>query len=214
MRSRYSAYCGHVRPRGHQLRDERDPLGELGVLLEEQVEGREAAQHVLGEVGTVDAQDHEVAAAAAAAPLELATRALLGDWPGRLVVDRQRVGAHPHLALAEAHDAAVEVDVEVHQVAAALQEVAPVGAGVEADDVVGQQAGVDLLADPRRQHAPGVRLGPRDVDEVVQEDVRARAARRGRGACTGGSRGPSRPARSTSSISSTTARARSSLTTL
>ena len=92
------------------------------------------------------------------------------------MVDRQRVGAHPHLALAEAHDAALEVDVELHQVAAALQEVAAVGAGVEADDVVREQARVDLLADPRGQHPPGVRLRPRDVDEVVQEDVRAGAA--------------------------------------
>ena len=47
---------------------------------------------------------------------------------------------------------------------------------MEADDVVGQKARVDLLADPRRQHPPGVGLGPRDVDEVVQEHVRARAA--------------------------------------
>ena len=92
------------------------------------------------------------------------------------MVDRQRVGPHPDLALAEAHHAALEVDLEVHQVAAALQEVAPVGAGVEADDVVGEQAREDLLADPRRQHPPGVGLGPGDVDEVVQEDVRARSA--------------------------------------
>ena len=35
---------------------------------------------------------------------------------------------------------------------------------------------VDLVADHRGQHAPGVRLAPRDVDEVVQEGVRARAA--------------------------------------
>ena len=39
-----------------------------------------------------------------------------------------------------------------------------------------EQAREDLLADPRRQHAPGVGLRPRDVDEVVQEHVRARAA--------------------------------------
>ena len=47
---------------------------------------------------------------------------------------------------------------------------------MKADDVVRQQAREDLLADPRGQHAPGVRLGPGDVDEVVQEHVRARAA--------------------------------------
>ncbi len=47
---------------------------------------------------------------------------------------------------------------------------------MKADDVVRQQAREDLLADPRRQHPPGVRLRPRDVDEVVQEHVRARPA--------------------------------------
>ena len=47
---------------------------------------------------------------------------------------------------------------------------------MEADDVVRQQALVDLLADRVREHPPGVRLGPRDVDEVVEEDVRARLA--------------------------------------
>ena len=47
---------------------------------------------------------------------------------------------------------------------------------MKADDVVRQQTRVDLLADPRGQHPPGVRLRPRDVDEVVQEHVRSRAA--------------------------------------
>ena len=94
------------------------------------------------------------------------------------MVDRQRVRAHPHLAVAARRDddAALEVDLQAHQVAAALQEVAPVGARVKADDVVGQQAREDLLADARRQHAPGVGLRPRDVHEVVQEGVRARPA--------------------------------------
>ena len=47
---------------------------------------------------------------------------------------------------------------------------------MEADDVVGQDPVVDLAAHRRRQHAPGVRLAPRDVDEVVQERVGALAA--------------------------------------
>ena len=70
------------------------------------------------------------------------------------------------------HHAAFHVDLEVEQVAAALQEVAPVGARVEADDVVGEQPVEDLVADLGRQHAPGIRLRPRDVHEVVQERVR------------------------------------------
>ena len=52
---------GHVRPRRHQLRDERDLLAELRVLLEEQVEGGEPAQDVLRQVRAVDAQDQVVA---------------------------------------------------------------------------------------------------------------------------------------------------------
>ena len=103
-------------------------------------------------------------------------RSLPGDLARRLVVDRQRVGAHPHLAPVVLHDAALEVDLQPHEVAAALQEVPAVGARVEADDVVGQHALVDLVADALGQHAPGVGLRPRDVDEVVQEDVGARLA--------------------------------------
>jgi hypothetical protein len=135
-----------------------------------------AAQDVLGQVGAVDAQDQVVAAAAQELLLLIGHAVGGGDVEQRLGVDRQRVAAHPHLAVLEAHDAGLEVDVEVHEVAAALQEVAPVGGGVEADDVVGQKTAVELLADLLRQHAPGVALRPRDVDEVVQEDVRARAA--------------------------------------
>ena len=64
IRSRYSTYSVDVLARGLQERDEGDVLAELGVLVEEEVEGREAAQHVLREVGAVDAQDQVLAAAA------------------------------------------------------------------------------------------------------------------------------------------------------
>jgi hypothetical protein len=142
------------------------------VLVEEDVEGGEAAQDVLGEVGAIDAQDRELAPAAQEALLELAHRLTPRQALGRPPVDRQRIGAHPDLAAVVADDAALHVHVEVQEVAAALEEVAPVGARVEADDVVGQEAFEDLLADVPRKHAPGIRLGPRDVDEVVQERVR------------------------------------------
>jgi hypothetical protein len=74
------------------------------------------------------------------------------------------------------HRAALLVDLGADQLAAALQEVAPVGLGVEADDVVRQDSGVELLADARRQYPPGVGLGPGNVDEVVQEGVGTSAA--------------------------------------
>jgi len=53
----------HVLPRRLQVRDERVLLPELGVLLEERVEGGEAAQDVLREVGAVHADDQVLAAA-------------------------------------------------------------------------------------------------------------------------------------------------------
>jgi len=53
----------HVLARGLQVGDEGDPLAELRVLLEEGVEGGEAAQHILGEVGAVDAEDEVLTAA-------------------------------------------------------------------------------------------------------------------------------------------------------
>ena len=147
------------------------------MLLEEDVEAGEPAQDVLREVRPVDAQDRELPPPRQQLVLELGHAVARGHRARRVVVDRQRVRAHPHLAVLEGHDAGLHVDLEVHQVAAALQEVAPVGARVEADDVVGQQPAEDLVADVLREHPPRVRLRPRDVDEVVEEDVR-RAARR------------------------------------
>ena len=48
---------GDIGPGRHQLGDERDPLAELGVLVEEHVEGGETAQDVLRQVGAVDPED-------------------------------------------------------------------------------------------------------------------------------------------------------------
>ena len=87
---------GHVGTRRHQLRDERDALAKLRVLIEEQVKRREAAQHVLRQVGAVDAQDQVLAAAAQQLGLELLDALVSRGTPRRLPVDRQRVGARPH----------------------------------------------------------------------------------------------------------------------
>jgi hypothetical protein len=162
----------HIRPRRHQLGHEGHVLVELRVLLQEQVEGREPTQHVLGQVGPIDADDQVLAPAPLQLLLELADPVAPRVRARRGGVDRERVGAHPRLMAAVVpDDAAVEVDVVAHQVSAALQEVPPVGARVEADDVVGQEAVVDLGADVARQHPPGVGLRPWDVDEVVQERI-------------------------------------------
>jgi hypothetical protein len=74
---------------GHELRGEGDALGELRVLLEEDVERGEPAQDVLGEVGAVDAQDRELARRREQLLLELLDPRARATARGRLVVDRQ-----------------------------------------------------------------------------------------------------------------------------
>ena len=96
---------GHVLARGDQVGDERDLLEELGVLLEEQVEGGEAAQHVLGQVGPVDPKDQVLAPAAQDLALVVVHLGPLGVALEALGGDRQGVGAHPHLAVVEVDDA-------------------------------------------------------------------------------------------------------------
>ncbi len=54
-----------------------------------------------------------------------------------------------------------------------MQEVARVVTRVEGHDVVAEQAAEHGLADVRRQDAPVVALRPGDVDELVQERIRA-----------------------------------------
>ena len=55
---------GHVLARRDQVRDEGDLLLEIRMLLQEEVEGGEAAEYVLGQVGAVYAQDQVLAPAA------------------------------------------------------------------------------------------------------------------------------------------------------
>jgi len=171
---------GHVLAGRLQVGDEGDPFTELRVLGEECVEGGEAAQHVLGEVGPVDPEDQELASAGKHLHLGL------GDFPGgsgamqSFGVDRQRIRPDQSLATVMGHGQLVVIDLQVQQSLAAGQEVDAVVGGVEADDVVAEEAVKDGVADAARQHPPGIRLGPRDVDEVMQEHVRALGAHHAR----------------------------------
>ncbi|CAB5030308.1 unannotated protein [freshwater metagenome] len=167
---------GNVGPRRHQLSYERNVLAELRVLVEEEVEGCEAAQNILRKVGAVNSQDQVLAAAALQLGLQLQRSRRVADLFRRGSVDRQRVCADPYLAPAVVNDASLKIDLKVEQVAAALDEVAAICLSVETDDVVGQQARVELIADLGWQHTPCVRLWPWDVNEVVEEHVRARGA--------------------------------------
>ena len=144
------------------------------MLLEEDVERGEPAQHVLREVRPVDPQDQVLAPAAQDLGLVPGDALARGDLLEGLAVDRERVRAHPGLAaVGRDHGAAPEVGAQVHQLAAALEEVVAVRARVEADDVVREQALEDLAAHVRGQDAPCVGRGPGDVHEVMEERVRA-----------------------------------------
>ena len=63
------------------------------------------------------------------------------------------------------------IHLEPQQVLAREQEVARIPLGVKGNDVVGQKAFDHLIPDDRGQHAPVVRLRPRDVHEEVQEGI-------------------------------------------
>ena len=56
------------------------------------------------------------------------------------------------------------------------EEAVPPADGVEADDVVGEQAVVDGAPHLHREHVPVVRLRPGNVDEVGERRLRSRAA--------------------------------------
>ena len=182
---------GDVLPRRLQVGDERDPLVELRVVGEELVEGGEAAEDVLGEVGAVDADDQVLAAAGEQLALVVGDLLGRGDAAQALGVDPERVGADPDLAVAVADDLVAVVDLAADQLAAAVEEVVDVGGGVEADDVVAEQAVEDLVAPLARQDPPGVRVRPGDVDEVVEERLGPLARGRSPAPCRGGSRGTS-----------------------
>ena len=96
---------GDVLPRGLQVGDEGDPLVELRVVGEELVEGGEPAEHVLGQVGAVDADDQVLAAAGEQLALVVGDLVDGGDPPQALGVDPERIGADPDLAVPVVDDA-------------------------------------------------------------------------------------------------------------
>ena len=94
-----------------------------------------------------------------------------------LGVDRERVGADPGLAAVVEDRAALEVDVELHQLAAAAEEVAAVGAGVEADDVVGEHARGRSPRGSGRAGSASCRAGTRGCGRSGGGRRRARSSR-------------------------------------
>src|SRR5581483_11529337 len=152
---------GDVLARGGEHRDEADLAVQLGMPLEEQPERLEAAHDVLRGVAPVDAEDELLGPAGDERGLPLEHRRVVPQALELVRVDADRTGDDARGAMRG--DEAV----------GALEERAAPALGVEADDVVGEQPRVDRRGEIGRERIPGVRLLPRDVDEVGAQDVGA-----------------------------------------
>ncbi len=110
-----------------------------------------------------------------AANSRAALRHLVGGGEGleRVGVDADGVVADRDAATVELDLVLVEVDLEAQELLAAREEVAHVPRGVEPHDVAPQQTPEDGVAHRRGQDAPRVGPGPRDVGEVLDEEVGA-----------------------------------------
>ena len=215
MRSRYSAYSGHVGTRRHELRDEGDALAELRVLLEEEVEGGEAAQDVLGQVRAVDAQDQVVAPAAQELLL------LLRDAVGRGDAEQS-----PWRRSAAGSCAPTPRGPRSARPRRRSRRRAPAGRGSTAGSCAGrsevwkpmmsldEQPAVELLADLRRAARARRRAASTGCGRSGAGRRPGARGARAPAACRGGSRGPSRPARRCPRSPRGRRVARSSLTTL
>ncbi len=172
-----------------QQREEADLAGELGMLVEQQPEGQEAAHDVLARVGAVDAQDQlarrmldgfVVAEGRQRIEERLGQgrRMRLDLLGGENVVERlrihgDRIVASQHLAPVDLDRELVPVDGQAEQFLTAGDEVAGVALGVERHDVAAEQATQQPFPHVGRKDAPSVRSGPRNVDEVAEHGVGA-----------------------------------------
>ena len=169
----------HVQATGLQQRQEGHLVDQLGMLLEQQLEGEKPADDVLRRVRAVHPQDE----AAAVPPYG---RVEVADVPGHLVggsqgvhgvhVDGDGIRAGVDLASLVRHRHRGEVDRQPQQLLGAQQEVAREPLGVESDDVVAEQAVEQTVAHSGRKDAPGVGAGPGNVDEMRDDGVGTRPA--------------------------------------
>jgi hypothetical protein len=155
---------GDVGAGGLELGEEGDLALHLRVALQHAAVGHEAADDVLGEVRAVHAKE-EFAWKALHELLLLQHGLGLREVLELSGIDRNGVSPHPHLAPVVPYGAALEVGLGAKRVGGSLDEGAGVAAGVEGDDVGGEQALQHVLPDVVGQDPPQVRLGPGDVDE-------------------------------------------------
>jgi hypothetical protein len=139
---------------------------QLRVVLEQALERAETPDDVLRRIGAIDPEDELLRAVLQELPLQLKDLGARRELVELRGVDRDRMVGREHSATVVLGGAVLEVALGVDDVHAGAEEVLAPAVGMEADDVVCQQAVVEGNADRFRQHAPVVRFGPRDVHEV------------------------------------------------
>ncbi len=154
-------------------RQHRDAAVHLRMSIEVVLEGLEPTDDVLRRVRAVDAKHQELGPPRGELGLEETDVVALGELGELGSVDGDRAGHGLRPAAVERADIRLEVALAVHEVSGGAHEVQPPALGVEAHDVVGEQAFVDGPPDRIRQDAPQVGLRPGDVHEVGERRVRA-----------------------------------------
>ena len=164
---------GDVLAAGLEQGQEGDPLGQLGMVLEQQVVGQETPDDVLARVGAVHPEEQMVAASSGQFPFLVEDRRRLRHRLEHRWVDRDRIPAGPYDPAVDDHLHGGEVYGETEQLLAAEQEVPGVALGVETHHVVAEQPAEQGVAHRGRQHPPRVGLRPGDVDEMVKDGAGA-----------------------------------------
>ncbi len=154
-----------ARGRGHLHEDKAaDPLG---VLLQQPLDRIESLEDALGVVEAVDADGQRrvrlQAQALAHDAARLGHRRPARDRRVAGPLDRDRIGLHQRLVLAERDRRMLVLDARLEEAVDRLDEVLAVETGVEAQDRRAQHALQDLA--PPRADAERFRVGPGDVPE-------------------------------------------------
>ena len=140
--------------------------------VEEERECTEAAHDVLRRVGSIDAHDQELGPSLHDQPLLLEHFGIVVQLVELRRVYSDRMTRDERCAAVVRDRRGRDIHVCGKDLFAAVQEVPLPPLGVEADDVVGKQALVDVTPEMLRQYVPVVRLRPGDVDEVQGQCVR------------------------------------------
>ena len=132
---------------------------------------QEASDQVLGGIGPVHSNDQLFRTPDRHLGFELADRRRFAELPHRVHVDGDRVRPNPnHPTSAEDGSLSLD-DAQSHQLDATSQEVVHVEAGLETDDVIGQEALENPLPHRCGEHLHVSRFGPWNMDEVLHRSI-------------------------------------------